>query len=147
MKNTLIVIGIIIAGWWFLSLFNQPSYDSYSPSSYSYENESGTTMDRYDAISDYWDEIVEYLDGTYTVVACSDNSGNCYDVDVDINSGSIYMLYFSNGGYIDIYGADVDSDGNASGDSDEDYWTFEVDGSDIDNAVDEWADYNGFVLE
>lgn len=101
----------------------------------------------YDAKYDYWDDIKYYLDGTYTIEACSSNSGNCYDLDADISSGEIETIYFSNGGYLDIYGADVDSDGSASGDSDDDYWDFTVDDSDINDAVTDWADDEGVELD
>lgn len=146
MKNLLIFGVIILVGWWLLS---GDSSSEYSGSSYSsYESEE-KTMDRYDALSDNWDEISEYLDGTYTVEACSGNSGNCYSLDADISSGEIETIYFSNGGYLSV-SAEVDSDGEAEGydDSDEgDSWTFQVDESDIDEALEEWADNNDITIE
>ncbi len=117
--------------------------------SYNDSYDAQKTVDRYDALSDNWDDIKDYLDGTYTVEACSDNSGNCYTLDADISSGDIETLYFPNGGYVNI-GAEVNSDGEADGydDSDDgDYWTFQVDESDIDEALEEWADYEGITLE
>lgn len=104
-------------------------------------------MGAYDAVYDYWDEIAEFLDGSYEVEACSSNSGNCYYLEADIDGGEIEILYFPNGGYIYLYGADVDSDGDAEGYDDDDYWTLEVDEDDIYEATVEWADYNGITLE
>lgn len=136
------IIVLVVLGFW---IFGGDKSSSSSSGGNYYDSEN--VIDQYDAKSDYWDDIAEYLDGTYTIEACSDNSGNCYDLDADISSGDIDTIYFSNGGYLDIYGADVDSDGSASGDSDEDYWTFQVDDSDIDQAVEDWADYEGYTLE
>lgn len=140
---TFIVIGLIII----VAIFwgNSSSTPDYSEEYTNYENEQ--TIDSYDAKLDYWDEISEYLGGTHTIEACSDSSGNCYDVEAEISSGDIQMIYFSNGGYLDIYGADVDYDGTASGDSDDDYWTFQVRDSDVDEAVSVWAYINDYTLE
>ena len=136
------IIILVVLGFW---IFGGDKSSSGSSDGEYYNSEN--TIDRYDAKSDYWDDIAEYLDGTYTIEACSDDSGNCYSLDADIGSGEINTIYFSNGGNLDIYGAEVDSDGEASGDSDEDYWTFEVDSGDIDQAVEDWADSEGYTLE
>ena len=142
---TFVVIGLII----FFSIFSSgndtsSSSDNNYTGSYSSEN----TIDRYDAKTDYWDEIKEYIDGTYTVIACSENSGNCYDLDLDINDGNTRSLYFPNGGYVDIY-TEFDSDGSTSGydDNDADYWELTLNDSDIDDAIDEWAYDNNYTLE
>ena len=141
--TTYIVIGLILIGAIFWG--NSGTTPDYSEEYSDYAEEQ--TIDSYDAKLDYWDDISEYLDGTHTIEACSDSSGNCYDVDAEISSGDIQMIYFANGGYLDIYGGDVDYDGTASGDSDDDYWSFQVSDSDIDEAVQDWADYNDYTLE
>jgi hypothetical protein len=41
--------------------------------------------------------------GTETVYACNESSGNCYDLDADVDNGEIETLYFPKGGNVDIY--------------------------------------------
>lgn len=141
----LVAIAVILFFVYLNKSGSNSSGSGYPRSRDSYEDTE--TLDMYDAKVDHWDEISEYLEGSYTIEACSNNSGNCYDLDADISSGEVEMIYFSNGGYLDIYGANIDSDGSASGDSDEDGWTFQVDDSDIDDAVIEWADNQDIELE
>lgn len=108
-----------------------------------------TTLSRDEAVSEHWDEIKEYVDGTETVEACSSSSGNCYDLDADISNGQIEQIYFPNGGYL-YFSADIDESGNAS-DSDQngDSWDFTIDmnSSIVDDAVDNWASSNGYTIE
>ncbi len=144
MKAFFIVLAVIGIGWWMLSSDNNSSDYSYPSSSYSDEV---STIDRSDALYDYWDEIAEYLDGSYTVIACSENSGNCYDLEAEIDDGEVSTLNFSNGGYVGLSGAEVDSNGEAVGCDDDDCWTIEVDENDIDDALDSWADNEGIILE
>lgn len=148
--KTLIVLAILGIGLWLLTS-NNSSPSNYSYSGYTSDDESEeSTLDSSDALSDHWAEIAEYLDGTYTVEACSDNSGNCYGLDADIDQGQIETIYPPNGGYVGIYSADVDSDGDASGSDDgdnEDYWRFKVNQSDIEDALQSWADSNDINLE
>lgn len=59
----------------------------------------------------------EPIDGTYVVEACSNNSGNCYELDADVSDGEVETLYFPNGGHLDFDGAEIDEDGYATGDS------------------------------
>jgi len=73
-----------------------------------------------DYISEHEEDVEEYKekpDGSYTVEACSQNSGNCYDLDADISDGVVERIYFSNGGHLDLDGAELDEYGSASGDS------------------------------
>lgn len=108
-----------------------------------------STMSRYDAISENWDEIKEYLSGTETIEACSEESGNCYDLDADIDDGSIDEIYFPNGGYL-YFGADIDSDGEASDiDQNGEGWDFtlDMDSSVVDDAVSDWASDNNREIE
>lgn len=109
----------------------------------------GGSIDRQDAIDEHWDDIKDDLNGSTTVEACSSESGNCYDLDADIESGAITEIRFNNGGYL-YFNADIDSDGNAS-DSDENGndWDFTVDmnSSVVDDAIDEWASENGYSIE
>ncbi len=125
-----------------------------TPSTYNnytgeYDEPEDKTIDRVDAIYDHWDEIREYVNGSETIEACSSSSGNCYDLDADISSGSIEQIDFENGGYL-YFSAEIDSDGNAS-DTDVrgDSWDFTVDmdSSMVDDAIQEWADYEGYEID
>jgi|GEM_PF-1753155 hypothetical protein len=106
-------------------------------------------LSRDEAIDSYWDEISEYVDGTETIEACSDESGNCYDLDADISNGHLETLYFNNGGYLSFY-TDFDSDGDAYDTDDEGRgWSFrlDMDSSMIDDAVTDWASDNDYTIE
>lgn len=59
----------------------------------------------------------EPYSGTTTVEACSSNSGNCYELDADIEDGNVEVIHFSNGGYLHLDGAELDENGDASGES------------------------------
>jgi hypothetical protein len=99
------------------------------------------------AVSQHWDEIKEYADGSETVQACSESG--CYDLDADISSGIIETLHFPNGGYL-MLSADIESDGSAS-DADERgrLWSFtlDMDSAVVDEAVREWARATGRALQ
>jgi len=119
---------------------------NYSYEKYGYENKK---ISRDDAISDYWDEIKEYINGTETIEAYSYESSNYYDLEVDISNGQIETLYFNNGGHLE-FSAEIDNDGHAS-DTDEDgnCWDFEIDmdSSLIDDAIENWANDNSYEIE
>jgi|SRR3989344_6250670 len=120
----------------------------YSDDSSEYENEE-YAIDRYDAISDYWDEIREYVNGTETVEAYSWKSGSYYDLDVDISDGTIEAVYFPNGGHL-YFSAEIDSDGEASDyDQNGNSWDFtlDMDSSVVEDAVYEWASDNGYSIQ
>jgi len=108
-----------------------------------------TDITRQDAIDNHWDEIKQNLNGTETINACSDESGNCYDLDADISEGSINQIHFANGGSLD-FSADIDETGSASdSDVNGNGWTFTVDMSSslVDSAVEEWAQNNGYTVQ
>lgn len=134
--------------------YNAPIYKSYDFSGpaygdYNSSEDDQETLSRDDAITEHWDEIKEYANGTETIEACSGSSGNCYDLDADINSGSVDTLHFPNGGY-NSFSGEFDEDGNASDSSySGDSWDFsmDMDSSLVDDAVDEWASDNGYEIE
>jgi len=112
------------------------------------ETRKEKTLERDEAISDYWYEIKDYVDGTETINACSSESGNCYDLDADISSGVIDELYFDNGGYL-YFSADIEDDGSASDyDQNGDSWDFyvDMDSSIIENAIYDWASDNDYTI-
>lgn len=110
---------------------------------------SSSSISRSDAIDDHWDEIKEYLDGTETIEACSSERSDCYDLEADIADGVIETVHFSNGGFLRV-SADIESDGTAS-DSDQrgTYWDFtiDLDSALITEAIDAWAEENGYQIE
>ena len=48
--------------------------------------------------------------GTLTLNVCNQNSGNCYDLDADLDGFEMTRLYFSNGGWVDFSGCELDED-------------------------------------
>src|SRR5688500_15130407 len=58
------------------------------------------TISRDEAISDHWDDICEHLDGSETLEACDQSSGNCYDLEAEISSCNIDTVRFPNGGFL-----------------------------------------------
>ena len=154
----LLVIGVIVAGY-LLYPQDQKNETKNNPIAQTATLSAGTIVtspantsrriDRDEAISDHWDEIKDYVNGTESVEACSSESGNCYDLDADITDGAIVRVNFPNTGYLD-FSADIDESGEAS-DSDKDgnNWDFTLDmnSSVIDSAVNEWADANDTTLD
>ncbi|GIW69044.1 MAG: hypothetical protein KatS3mg100_538 [Candidatus Parcubacteria bacterium] len=146
-----LILGAIAASFIFSGNDNNSNYNSSNNSIFrsgnSYEEER--TIDRYDAIYQYWDEIKDYVSGTETLDACSYESGNCYSLDAEISNGQIEMVYFPNGGYL-YFSADIDESGNASDiDQNGNSWDFtiDMDSSMIDNAIYDWASDNGYTVE
>ena len=91
-----------------------------SPSRVEYENNDTNKASLLDTgYSEHDEDVNRYqnLGGTYTVEACNASTGSCYDLDADIDSGSVERIYFPNGGHLDLDGAELDEDGNAIGDS------------------------------
>jgi hypothetical protein len=146
---TLLVIAI--GSWLYFGTSDNRSEDKSNTSSYSApsrtsdrygiydETESYLDYDTmYDNAYDEWETVREYIDGSYTVDACSDSG--CYSLDADISSGYIDTVYFPNGGYLSP-GSEIDSSGSASAyDSDGNAWEFIVSGDVIDEAIDNWID-------
>lgn len=146
-----LIIGIIAAFFIFSRDNNENQY--LNSSRYSefiqQENSEQRVLTRDEAIEGYWDEIKDYVDGTETIDACSWESGNCYSLDADISGGVIETVYFSSGGYLYL-SADIDESGNASDiDQNGNSWDFtiDMDSSIIDDAIEEWAYDNDFVIE
>lgn len=105
------------------------------------------TITKDEAISGHWNEVKDYLPSSTTVEACSDSSGNCYDLDADVSGGSVDRVNFDNGGYLD-FGASIDSDGTTSStDDDGNNWNFQVSQDDLDQAAQDWADNKGVAIE
>ncbi|MFA6257745.1 MAG: hypothetical protein WC671_01895 [Candidatus Paceibacterota bacterium] len=112
------------------------------------ETKKENTLDRDEAILDYWYEIKDYVNGTVMVNACSSGSGGCYDLDADISGGVIDELYFDNGGYL-YFSADIEDDGSASDyDQNGNNWDFYInmDSSIVNNAIDDWASDNDYTV-
>jgi hypothetical protein len=110
-------------------------------------SETPSAINRDAALSEHWDEIKEYANGSETVQACSESG--CYDLDADISSGIIETLHFANGGYL-MLSADIEYDGSAS-DADERgrLWDFtlDMDSAIVDEALREWARATGRALQ
>ena len=121
-------------------------------SSYDYRatDEYGNELiDRDAAVDDHWDEIKEYLNTSDTVDAYSYDSGNTYSLDADISNGEVDTIYFPNDGYVSI-GSNIDSSGEASGlDYQGREWdiNYDMDSSAVDDAIQEWAEDNGYEIE
>lgn len=153
--NTLIwivIIGSVVAFFIFRNNDSGNSPTNTFSDSRSYRSSGSseyTTLSRDEAISEHWDEIKEYVEGTETVEACSSSSGNCYDLDADISNGELEQIYFPEGGYL-YFSADIDENGSASDlDQNGDSWDFTVDMSSsiIDDAIENWASSNDYTIE
>ena len=146
----ILVIGTIAAFFIFSGDNNESDHlNGRYPGFIRQENGEQKILGRDEAINDYWDEIKDYVDGTETIDVCSLESGNCYSLDADISSGIIEEIYFSNGGYL-YFSADINESGNASDiDQDGNNWDFtiDMDSSIIDDAIDEWAYDNDYIIE
>lgn len=121
------------------------SYFSDNSSYYSQSSNHHRRISRDDALDQYWDDIKEYINGTETIEVYSQESGNYYDLDADISNGEVEVIHFPSGGWIYI-NADLNSDGSGEGYGSDSYWDVQIDTSLIDDAVDEWADDNGYEL-
>lgn len=155
-RTAIFWIIVVIGGVFFLSHSNGiSSHSSSSSSPEYYDGDNGyddeeETLDYDEALSSYWDDIKSYVNGSETIEACSDESGNCYDLDADIEDGCIDEIHFDNGGYLDFSYACLDENGEAADTDDEGRgWTFtlDTDSSIVTDAVDEWASDNGYTIE
>jgi len=144
----ILIVGAIVAFF----IFRDGDEKSYNNSGYLFGRQNiifEKTLDRDEAIYNYWDEIKDYVNGTETIDACSWGSGNCYSLDADISNGQIEVIYFPNGGYL-YFAADIDENGNASDfDREGNSWDFTIDmySSIIDDAIYDWASDNGYTIE
>jgi len=144
----IIIIGAVVAFFIFSQDSGEPKNPGNSRNYYGRIN-NDTILTRDEALDYYWDEIKEYVSDTYTIEACSFESGNCYSLDADIYNGYIETVYFDNGGYLHFY-AEIDESGYASDfDANSNSWDFTVDMNSyiIDDAIYEWADDNGYTIE
>lgn len=111
--NALLGIVVLVAiGWGISSLFSGGEDDNqdYSASTYSgYSSYRGYDSSNYEDSYDYEEE--EYpagFSGTDTMEACNQNSGNCYDLDIDSDGENIERINFPNGGWRDVDSSDCD---------------------------------------
>lgn len=95
--------------------------------SLSQETFENVDTSKEDIISNKWSDVLNNINGSEIISACSNNSGNCYNVEADISNGTIDAIHFSNGGYLN-FSAEIDSNGDASDvDQDGNNWTFSID--------------------
>ena len=114
--GVLLVLGII----WFVSANDSPSnnyydeYDYYTEEGYSRGNAPIFEDDLDTTNNESNDQPVGFY-GTETVEACNLSSGNCYEVDVDINDDEIETIYFYKGGHVHLDYSDCDYAGYCYG--------------------------------
>ncbi|MBU4338543.1 hypothetical protein KKD57_03225 [Patescibacteria group bacterium] len=109
-------IGVL---FWILIIAGASGLFSENSEKSDFQSSSSSYMDN-DYITNHDEAVAEYKekpDGTYTVEACNQSTGSCYDLDADISDGTVERIYFSNGGHLDIDGAELDEEGYASGES------------------------------
>lgn len=105
--------------FWIFIIAGASGVFSKNSEKFDFQNDDSSYVNN-DYLTNHDEDVVEYKekpDGTYTVEACNQNTGNCYDLDADISDGTVERIYFSNGGHLDLDGAELDEDGNASGES------------------------------
>ena len=103
---------IVVAIVWGLSSFftDKPETESYLKGDMS--DRGGSPTYRYSQTPTYKDDPYTTNDetndqsvgfyGTDTMNACNQNSGNCYDLDVDSDGENIERIYFPKGGWVDV---------------------------------------------
>jgi len=145
-----LILIVVFLFWIFGSGDNSKELSSSSRHYYSghYNDYEDKVIDRDEAIDYYWSDVRDYLSGTETIEACR-ISGNCYDLDADIYRGMIDTIYFYNGGYLN-FDTEIDEDGYANEyDRNGDEWEFflDMDLSLVDDAIEEWAEDNNYIIE
>ena len=143
-----VIVGVI--GLWAYGQFTDNRQTS-NHVSQSHRSESSSIarehIARDDAISEHWDEIKEFVDGSETVEACSDSG--CYDLEAEISSGIIETVHFANGGYLTV-SAEIDENGSADDvDQRGRLWEFtlDMDAPIVDEALAAWAESNGKEID
>lgn len=103
-----ILVGFLVLGsiiWGVASLFleNKRGYEYAPTSAYS----------GYDSTYNYYNDFEEIspvgFEGTDYMEACNNNSGNCYDLEIDSDGKNIERINFPNGGWRDVNYSDCDN--------------------------------------
>lgn len=112
----IIVIVLIILAVWGFSGGDKISDDAYLKGDMS--DIGGSPTQRYEDVSVFEDDPYTTNDenndqpvgfyGTETMNACNQDSGNCYDLDVDSDGENIERIYFPKGGWVDVDYSDCD---------------------------------------
>ncbi len=82
------------------------SHSGGSPT-FRYEDTPILEDDSYTTDDESNDQPVGFY-GTDTMYACNQESGNCYDLDVDSDGENIERIYFPKGGWVDVDDSDCD---------------------------------------
>lgn len=141
-----VVIGIGLL--WFVSSLNSSRHVPSSLSNTSSENADSKKITKDEAFRYHWDEIKDNITGSSVIEACRDR--NCYTVDAQISRGVIERIDFGNGGHLNVVG-DIEYPSGLAVDTVDngDQWefTFDMNSSLVDSALQEWAKYNDYVVE
>ena len=106
--NGIVGLIIIIAIIWFVSsLFSSDNSSNSYNSSYSGYSDSSSYDDSYNYDSE--ENYHAGFSGTETMEACNNDTGNCYDLDIDSDGENIERINFPNGGWRDVDYSDCDS--------------------------------------
>lgn len=109
---------LILIIWGVVSLFSgdKISSDAYLKGDMS--DYGGSSTQRYEDTPIFEDDYSTTNDesndqpvgfyGTETMYACNQDSGNCYDLDVDSDGENIERIYFPKGGWVDVDYSDCD---------------------------------------
>lgn len=102
-------IGILICGlfvWGAISFLGDAEKAKVEPSDYSGPSYGSYPSGYY---SDYSEsEPVVGFSGTDTMEACNNDSGRCYDLEIDSDGENIERINFPNGGWRDVSYSDCD---------------------------------------
>lgn len=119
--------GLIIGGYVILSAINDSPVknnnvqsESVDIQSHSYINNvpASTAVDYSDNnLGDVTEEDKEPISGSHNVEACNSRTGSCYDLDAEVEDGQVTQIDFPNGGHLDMDGAELDENFEATGDS------------------------------
>ena len=107
----LIIIGVLF--WGASSLFaseKETRYDEYVPPN-NYSSRDHIYSNDYDDYSSYDEDYEEYpagFSGSDNMEACNNETGNCYDLEIDSDGENIERINFPNGGWRDVDYSDCD---------------------------------------
>lgn len=121
----IIIIGLF---WGVSSLFADEKQNEYTEYTPSYNSDNSNYSSSYNSVPSYYDEDPEYpagFSGSADMEACNNETGNCYDLEIDSDGENIERINFPNGGWRDVDYSDCDEGHCVVEDEDGTEWELE----------------------